>query len=324
MSIATDLQTVYENLQTVLTDCNTALTEKGGAEAEVLNGVAAAITALPSGGGGAELPTLDNPAADSDVVSGKEYIDQNGAKRTGTLTAEGNAFWALVDGSITGEVSNDSITSIKNGAFWMCKGITAVNTPAVESIGDRAFDSCTGLTALNFPTVTSVGNDAFSHCSNVVSVNMPLLKNLGQSGMFSMNKLTTLNLPELESVEGSALRGMSALVSVNLPKVKSIVSAGMYGCKALTVIDFPLLASIGASGFAACSALATLILRNETVCTLANTNAFKSTPFAPNGSGGTVYVPAALVESYKTAANWSTLYAAGSCTFVAIEGSQYA
>ncbi len=85
MSIATDLQAVYENLQTVLTDCNTALTGKGGAEAEALNGVAAAITALPSGS--SELPTLDNPAADSDVVSGKEYIDQNGAKRTGTMTA---------------------------------------------------------------------------------------------------------------------------------------------------------------------------------------------------------------------------------------------
>lgn len=51
MSIATDLQTVYNNLQTVLTDCNTALTGKGGAEAEALAGVAAAITALPSGGG---------------------------------------------------------------------------------------------------------------------------------------------------------------------------------------------------------------------------------------------------------------------------------
>lgn len=87
MSIATELQTVYNNLQTVLTDCNTALTGKGGAEAEALAGVAAAIMALPSGGGGgAELPTLTNPAADSDVVSGKEYIDQNGAKRTGILT----------------------------------------------------------------------------------------------------------------------------------------------------------------------------------------------------------------------------------------------
>lgn len=85
MSIATDLQTVYDNLQAVLTDCNTALTGKGGAEAEALNGVAAAIIALPSGS--SELPTLDNPAADIDVVSGKEYIDQNGAKRTGTLTA---------------------------------------------------------------------------------------------------------------------------------------------------------------------------------------------------------------------------------------------
>lgn len=321
MSIATDLQAVYENLQTVLADCNTALTGKGGAEAEALNGVAAAITALPSGS--SELPTLDNPAADSDVVSGKEYIDQNGAKRTGTLPAEGNAFWALVDGSITGEVSNDSITSIKGGALKDCAGVTAVNTPSVTSIGTSALDGCTGLTSLNFPVLTGAEYGVFSNCYNITSVNMPLLKNLGQFGMSNLNKLTTLSLPELESVESSALRGMSALASVNLPKVKSIGSTGMFGCKALPVIDFPLLSSIAELAFASCSVLATLILRSSTVCTLANTTAFNGTPFASNGSGGTVYVPAALVESYQTAANWSTLYAAGSCTFVAIEGSEY-
>lgn len=321
MSLATDLQTVYDNLRSVLTDCNTALTGKGGAEAEALNGVAAAITALPSGS--SELPTLDNPAADSDVVSGKEYIDQNGAKRTGTMSAEGDMFWDLVDGSITGEVNNDSITSIKNGAFWGCKGLTAVNTPAVESIGEYAFNSCTGLTELNFPVATSVGSYAFGACNNVVSVNMPNVKTLGKNAFINAYKIETLNLPEIESVQSGALRACSALTSVNLPKVTSVGDTAFYGCKALTVIDFPLLASIAAQGFTSCSALATLILRSETVCTLANTNAFNSTPFASGGSGGTVYVPAALVESYQTAANWSTLYAAGSCTFVAIEGSEY-
>lgn len=36
-------------------------------------------------GGGTELPPLDYPAAESDVVKGKEYIDASGAKKTGTV-----------------------------------------------------------------------------------------------------------------------------------------------------------------------------------------------------------------------------------------------
>lgn len=66
MSIETELQTVYDNLQTVLTDCNTALTGKGGAEAEALAGVAAAIMALPSGGGGGK------PACEVFVEEGRK------------------------------------------------------------------------------------------------------------------------------------------------------------------------------------------------------------------------------------------------------------
>ena len=66
-----------------------------------------------------------------------------------------------------------------------------------------------------------------------------------------------------------------------------------------------------------------MALRSETVCTLSNVNAFNNTPFASGETGGTVYVPQALIEDYKIATNWSTLYEAGTCNFVAIEGSEY-
>ena len=41
-----------------------------------------AIAGIPSGG---DLPSLTSPAAESDVLSGKEYIGAAGEKRTGTL-----------------------------------------------------------------------------------------------------------------------------------------------------------------------------------------------------------------------------------------------
>ena len=44
--------------------------------------MAAAIAGIPTGG---SLPALTKPAAEADVLAGKEYIDGNGNKKTGTL-----------------------------------------------------------------------------------------------------------------------------------------------------------------------------------------------------------------------------------------------
>jgi hypothetical protein len=56
---------------------------------------------------------------------------------------------------------------------------------------------------------------------------------------------------------------------------------------------------------------------------LSSISSFNSTPFATNGTGGTVYVPQALIAQYQQATNWSVLHTAGTCSFAAIEGSEY-
>ena len=93
-----------------------------------------------------------------------------------------------------------------------------------------------------------------------------------------------------------------------------------YNCTSLHTAD---LGGLQTNMFGVCTKFTTLILRSATLVNLTSTNTFTSTPFAIGGTGGTVYVPAALIESYKTATNWSALYEAGTCNFVAIEGSEY-
>lgn len=51
--------------------------------------MAAAIAGIPTGG---SLPALTKPAAESDVLAGKEYIDGNGTKKTGTLVVADSLF----------------------------------------------------------------------------------------------------------------------------------------------------------------------------------------------------------------------------------------
>lgn len=59
--------------------------------------------------------------------------------------------------------------------------------------------------------------------------------------------------------------------------------------------------------FYSCTTLDTLILRSTSIATLAGVSAFTNTPI--KSGTGYIYVPAALVDGYKAATNWST-YAA--------------
>jgi hypothetical protein len=59
--------------------------------------------------------------------------------------------------------------------------------------------------------------------------------------------------------------------------------------------------------FAYCSNLTNLTLYYPSVAKLSNTDAFYSTPMSKStltGSFGSIYVPASLVDAYKTADNW--------------------
>ena len=93
-----------------------------------------------------------------------------------------------------------------------------------------------------------------------------------------------------------------------------VTSIGEYAfsyCISLESVDFTAVTSIGAYAFENDTVLASVILRNtESVCALANVNAFNNTLIA-SGSGF-IYVPRALLSDvdetmdYRRATNWTT------------------
>jgi hypothetical protein len=85
---------------------------------------------------------------------------------------------------------------------------------------------------------------------------------------------------------------------------QKIGQCAFYGCSALAIVYVPNVASIEASAMTNCTNLAALILRSCEVVTLANTDALAGSAIA-NGTGF-VYVPSAILDSYKAATNWST------------------
>ena len=100
------------------------------------------------------------------------------------------------------------------------------------------------------------------------------------------------------------LSNCTKLTSVVLPAVQITNANAMIGCSALTKADFFFFLHIEHSTFYGDKKFVTLIIRTQAVAKLDATSAFKDTLIA--SGKGYIYVPSALVDSYKSATNWST------------------
>ena len=160
--------------------------------------------------------------------------------------------------------------------------ITEISDDTTEIIGPYAFAYCQALTKASFTNGKTVGMYAFNTATSLISVDVLRVNQINSSTFAGCSSLKNLNIPEATKLTSNAIRDCNALEKIDLPKVTSITT----------------------QVFLNCPMLATVILRSNTLCTLGSTNSFNGTPIA-NGTGY-IYVPAALIDSYKTATNWTT------------------
>ena len=191
-----------------------------------------------------------------------------------------------------------SVTSIGEGAFYDCNGLTSINIPSsVTSIGESAFSGCSGLTSITIPSsVTEIGKDAFYQCeSTSISVDKgntvydsrdncnALIETATNTLLFGNNytvipssvtaiadnafikctRLTSVTLPDgLESIGDHAFASCTNLTSVTLPDgLESIGDYAFAGCTNLTSVTLPNgLESIGTNAFDGCSGLTSITI----------------------------------------------------------------
>lgn len=199
-----------------------------------------------------------------------------------------------------------AIQSIKGGVSIeeiAQKTLTECSSDKVTKVGDYAFYDIRTLKVLNVPNAESVGTGAFTRCTGLTSISLPKCKTIAAQAFASCNGVKTFNAPVLETIGQGALNSMVAMSEFNAPLLKTVDTQVFYFCSSLAKADFLQLESIGQHGFNN-TKMTTLIIRSSSVCTLVNTNAFLNSPIVRGE--GYIYVPKSLVDSYKSATNWTT------------------
>lgn len=267
-------------------------------------------------------------------ASGGGRLYLNGAELTNvvipsTITAIGVNCYKNCTG-ITSVTIPSSVTSIGQDVFSGCSGLNSVvGMDGVTSIGARAFMNCTSLASVTIPaTLESIGNQMFYGCSGLTSVvflGNSTHFNEGNNGLGAFRYCSSLVSVDLNGCGGrmnGTFRDCTSLTSVTGLEGITYMNATFNNCTSLaqrmifpnaeeitfdifasTLIEYiefgPSLTKIDQYAFRQARHLNTLVIRATTPPTLVNTNAFQYAPIQH------IYVPAASVEAYKTASNWS-------------------
>ena len=205
--------------------------------------------------------------------------------------------------NLVDEIGNIDVGAIMQG---IVKGTGVTLRDIVDTasnISDYKYNNNVNINAIDCVNAKSAGVSAMNNCMSLTSVNMPSVTSVGVGAMLNCMSLTSVNMPSVKSAGVSAMQNCVSLTSVNMPALTRVGSNAGLNCILLKGVDMPGVTSIGGSAMYNCLSLKSVRLGANQVATLANANAFANTPIAK--ATGYIYVPDDLVDSYKTATNWS-------------------
>ena len=163
----------------------------------------------------------------------------------------------VIPESVTYNGITYSVTSIDEGSFTCCSGLTSATIPnSVTSIGWMAFGYCSGLTSVFLPSsVETLGygknNNAFLGCNGLISI----IVDEGNTKYDSRNNCNAI----IETETNTLVSGCKNTIIPNT--ATAIGTHAFLGQTELTTIDIPnSVTSIGWGAFSDCSNLNSIII----------------------------------------------------------------
>ncbi len=274
------------------------------------------ITSLPEGINNSKITLANNVFSETPLTS----VDISN-----WTTIPGGCFTDCT--SLASATWGSSLASIRQNAFLGCSSLTSIpdlpasltvieqqafmNTGLTDIPGglrsDISYSSSifagTKITSLTMPDgFTSVPTYMFSGCSLLTTVDLNDVTTLNTFAFTSCTTLASVTAPALQTVKSNAFYRNYALTSINLPAAVTIQENAFNECTNLVTVDLGSgLTTLGNKCFNNTPAFGTLIIRNPDAVVSLNTtlNSYSAQP-KPD-----IYVPTALVDSYKTTSPWS-------------------
>ena len=154
-------------------------------------------------------------------------------------------------------------------------------------------------------TTKAIASDFTSYLSvttsDITGVSLPECRYIGNQTFQKCSSLTQVSLPMCSHIDDEAFWGCHFLSDISLPLCEYIGSCALLGCS-FTQVNLPMCSYIGSKAFWNCVYLSSITIGYSGVCSLSY-EGFLYTPIT-DGTGS-IYVPASLVDAYKSAPNWS-------------------
>ena len=269
-----------------------------------------------------KMTAIAEPIRDLFEAEGKMGLDAM-AQSLGCAVSEVNSQSALIEQikntlankAAGGGVSNPVIEPLEiteNGIYTAPDGVDGYS-PVVVDVhngggGNSVIDFMAGTLKEVIDTsgvVTSLRQYTFYENDGIEIVRLPAVTSVGAYNFRSCSNLITIDLPEMTGSTGTYFgTSSSKLANVNIPKATELGQYSMRYCANLEYLDLPMVTSISNYSMAGCSKLKTLILRSS-AGVVTNSGSTTLTSTAISAGNGYIYVPATLVDDYKTASNWS-------------------
>ena len=230
--------------------------------------------------------------ASINVESGNSFFDSRNNCNAIIITASNT----LITGCKNTVIPN-SVTSIYEGAFHNCTGLTSVTIPNSVTSVTNVFQNCSSLTSVTINSnaicsaqyyskpsignlfgtqveeyiigddVTSIGGAAFEGCSGLTSVTIGNnVTSIGSSAFAFCDGITSVTIGNsVTNIGNYAFRYCSALTSITIPNsVTSIGSDAFASCSGLTSVTIGnSVTSIGGGAFYGCNGLTSVTIPNS-------------------------------------------------------------
>ena len=145
---------------------------------------------------------------------------------------------SIIDRTISGDYTNNDVTSVGKYAFAFCPYLKTVTMANCTNINSNAFYDCTGLTSANFSNVKTVYSSAFNN-SGLTSITFNKLVTLGSnsdySGIFESTPMTSISIPSTIQTIGLYALSYSSIKTITVNRDKDAISGAPWGATNATV-----------------------------------------------------------------------------------------